>query len=1158
MTSSPPDSPSAQQHEKTSSSPNSPTATLPCAQPRKAGATSMISDDSPARFDKILETTDEERALATFSFRAPAFLSNAKPSIDRPTDTPRSTSNESSSRQFFRAPLRPLTFANADPDRTESRDASSTSIPTQHVSNPIATARPSASENEPPTPCVGVQQALGQKRNAEVASLSPFFSRTGSLSKTALAKRHRPSSPLISPATKGNQSIKDLLSSRSASVRFQPLVQNKPQGLFSSATSGTPAFQALLSDQDLGTVADDVLSGSTTFPTPNNSFGMSRQLPDSDDSDMAPPSKEVGAAPSSPRSDVTEMFEPLSDHADVEMPETAAESQHDEPVTATAVPDPHGSIQPENSMGLPARNHAASDINDAAAAAEQKSAVPDKEAPPLSSNVMEEASKLGSLTADADLSDVWSWLVRQRQRMTDLVAHIEIKDAEIASLASIKAEKEHELERARVRSDELVSQIGQQNKDLSDFREALDKQKLDNDERNKLLEERTRELMQFQENMALTLKRDDEEQARLQNEISHAREQLSELRAQRDAGTEMIKQTKDRLEQALFDLAESRDQAKTLEKHKTELVDTVLRLEKETSELGQKSRDLERVAAEHEEMKLERQAAQERLESELRAHTQRVDELRAAEASLTSEKERLAERLTALDSEVRAARQSQADASQQNGTLQIQLAQSTEKCAGFETQIKELSGCVERLGLAAKERDEQLRTCDKEKAEAQIHCAELQQNLQATERSLMDVQNELKGLKEQNVVLQSRLERINQEAAEQATAAADAQRDKTIAEAAHESCRQTLEELRDVRKALQHQLEEKERQLNEYLKLTRDGSTMSMTELAKLQGKYEIASERMAAMSQQLFDSETRKTALMTELAQLKESVRHGQRENEAIRTREVAALQDACTKLEAEKVELNTTILMLNEEIEHLKEQLHEAKEDVDLRSVEAEEGRRAIEQQKTLMTRYQAGQLTEAETQLLAQAIASNAEQVAREISKRDNIIKGLEYEKRSFLDKLKKSQQEIESMRKGAASRRSIPLPTSEPSSEADASAQNATGRVRFVGIERIQATAHTRSSAGTSMRPPSTAGHAKPTRQYTASRSASSRHASSSSRPSVASSALQALSQTRDDDEVSNDADTARDLDIVETSAESMQDGFASLQSRRSSRKGVRTN
>ncbi|KAK0567522.1 hypothetical protein OC844_000213 [Tilletia horrida] len=1106
------------------SSPGSPEATPPSARHSKATPTAAaaLPQASPCGSDRILETTDEERALAAFSFQTPSALPSSKATGDSSGQTA-SQGSQVASMPFFRKPLRPLNTGQGTLALPSSTLRSSFTPATQKAANgPSNNSSAVNNESQPRG-----EPAQGQKRPAEFGTLSNFFSRSSTHVPTGSPKRMRPSSPLVNPMQIGNKSIKELLSSRSSSstMRFQSSASgNENRAAPSLSFVDTPMMKSL--------------SGS--LPSASNSVQSAKSNAAAQSKDVAlathslrthPHSAATGQMPTPPPK------QPRHDASDASS-EDMNFAQDDSAVESAVVAKSTAALTfPQfRTASSGRRSSPISDRSSSPAApsfekdAAHSALIQATTLPPPAANV----PRSQSLASDSDITDVWAWLVRQRERCNKLEIQLKVQDSEIAALESFKKNKEKELDAASKKIDELVARISKQTQDLSRFDEAMTKQKQENDERNQLLEERSKELQQFQADLSETLRCDHEERARLEAEILSAREQLSELKAQRDAGIEMVKETKDRLQQALFDLAEARDQNKTLEKQKDELVKKVLQQEKEATELNQKAQKLDALAIEHEELRAERERHQQQLAERLEAHCKRVDELEKTEAELRSEKSQVSSQLAALQVSCAELRSTEADATMRNKDTESQLQQSVARCNDLEREVRELGHQIERLEIDAQKNEAASQAVLDEKAQMNARCNELQQQLHETERRLAKVEAELAAAKEHGATLQERWEHSNSEVGRLSNEAADARRDKAVAEASHASCRQTLDELKDLRKTLQQQLEDKERQLSEYLKLSRDGSAHSIAELAKLQGKFENATERFAAMSQQLVDSEASKAALNAEIAQLRASAHHNDR---AAEEQAKTALREAQSKLDAvvaERDDLKERVGTQVQELKTLRQQMQQTKEEFRLQSVEAEEGRRATERERTLMERYQSGQLTEAETQLLAQAIASNAEQVARELSKRDNVIKGLEYEKRSFLDKL--AQQEIETLRRGMsnAPKRSIPLPASEPSSEADAN--NAAVRVRFVGVETMNKTAMTTSTAQTRAMPgSSTRPQPQPARQY-GSRSSSSRPASGSLRSSVAGTALQALSQSRDDEEISNDADTTKDMSAGLSSAE----------------------
>ncbi|KAK0539806.1 hypothetical protein OC835_000977 [Tilletia horrida] len=1060
------------------SSPGSPEATPPSTQRSKATPTAAaaLPRASPCGSDRILDTTDEERALAAFSFQTPSALPSSKAAGDNSGQTA-SQGSQVASMPFFRKPLRPLNTGQGTLALPSSTLRSSFTPATQKAANgPSNNSSAVNNESQPRG-----EPAQGQKRPAEFGTLSNFFSRSSTHVPTGSPKRMRPSSPLVNPMQIGNKSIKELLSSRSSSsmMRFQSSAAgNENRAAPSLSFVDTPMMKSL--SGSLPSASSSVQSAKSNAAAQPKDVALATHP-----SRMHPHNAATGQMPTPPPKQPRHV---ASDASSEDMDFAQDDSAVESAVVANFEKDAaHTALAQATTLPPPAAN------------------VPRSQ----------------TLASDSDITDVWAWLVRQRERCNKLEIQLKVQDSEIAALESFKKNKEKELDAASKKIDELVARISKQTQDLSRFDEVMTKQKQENDERNQLLEERSKELQQFQADLSETLKRDHEERAGLEAEILSAREQLSELKAQRDAGIEMVKETRDRLQQALFDLAEARDQNKTLEKQKDELVKKVLQQEKEATELNQKAQKLDALAIEHEELRAERERHQQQLAERLEAHCKRVDELEKTEAELRSEKSQVSSQLAALQVSCAELRSTEADATMRNKDTESQLQQSVARCNDLEREVRELGHQIERLEIDAQKNEAASQAVLDEKAQMNARCNELQQQLHETERRLAKVEAELAAAKEHGATLQERWEHSNSEVGRLSNEAADARRDKAVAEASHASCRQTLDELKDLRKTLQQQLEDKERQLSEYLKLSRDGSAHSIAELAKLQGKFENATERFAAMSQQLVDSEASKAALNAEIAQLRASAHHNDR---AAEEQAKTALREAQSKLDAvvaERDDLKERVGTQVQELKTLRQQMQQTKEEFRLQSVEAEEGRRATERERTLMERYQSGQLTETETQLLAQTIASNAEQVAREISKRDNVIKGLEYEKRSFLDKLKKAQQEIETLRRGMsnAPKRSIPLPASEPSSEADAN-QNAAVRVRFVGVETMNKTAMTTSTAQTRAMPGST-------RQY-GSRSSSSRPASGSLRSSVAGTALQALSQSRDDEDISNDADTTKDM------------------------------
>ncbi|KAE8234359.1 hypothetical protein CF326_g594 [Tilletia indica] len=1138
-----------EQRSSSQSPPASPNATPPSAQPHKSTTTAAMPRASPCGSDKILESTDEERALASFSFQAPAFLSKKK--SNDPISTENTTRPLQKAGSFFRQPLRPLNPGQSSLGTSAAKEGNSTA-PTAQRGDKSSQETIHATDKTPATPAPSkTAQAAGQKRNADFASLTPFLSRTATSTPALLTKRPRPSSPLIPAHARGNKSVKELLSSRSASMAFRPEGSSAGHGMRKMPAADSPMMQSLLFGmRSSGSVAASQSSSQLTPAVQSNAIS-SASLGDTQSTQTS----ELPNSASKVRD--TQSSDAFSDQEETSTAPAATLVEHAQPTDA----DPMDKSRPMHQE----RSSSPSEASQSPPPPAQPQAVARILPAPVELSI-EKRHPTHSIGADSDITDVWAWLVRQRERCTDLETQLQIKDANILAIEDLKRAKEQELEVLRCRTEKLVATIGEQTKDLTGFRETMAKQQLDNEERNLLLEERSRELQRFQEELSHTLKRDNEERSRLEEEISSAREQLGELRAQRDAGLDMIKETKDRLQQALYDLAEARDQVRNLEKNKDELVEKMMRKEEEASELTHKTRSLDKALAEHERHKTEREQLHQKLEAQLQDHLQRIEELQQQKAELLSEKTGLDARVASLEQDIDKAHENEAAVTKLHDEAQVQLSRTTTRNAELEAQTTELSREVERLKLDAQERQEVLKTTHAERVESGAMCNELQQKLGLAEVSLARVEAELAAAKQHSAALSGRLEQLSQKATQHTTEAADAKRDKAVAESAYESCKLTLDELKGLSKTLQHQLEDKERQLNEYLKQSRDGSAQSHAELARLQGKYEVASERIGTISQQLIESEDRRAALSAELAQLKETVQRKNRDSENNQVQDNAALQrlrEDLASVTRERDGLTDQIGVNAQEVEKLQAELQRTQEELQLQAVDAEDGRRAIEREKTLMTRYQSGQLTEAETQLLAQAIASNAEQVTREISKRDNVIKGLEYEKRSFLDKLKKAQQEIESARKGSAQinapRRSIALPASEPSSEADH--QSTSSRVRFTGVEQVK-TGQVQGGAGpsTTASIPSRSGAAKITRQY-ASRSQSLRPSASSGRRSVAGSALQALSQQpRDDDEVSNDADSMQNNEassstnpIGATSTENEQDSSTSVHTRRTVRR-----
>ncbi|CAD6910446.1 unnamed protein product [Tilletia controversa] len=1133
-----------QNRSSSHSPPASPNATPPSAQPSKGNATAAMPRASPCGSDNILESTDEERALASFSFQVPAFLNKKK--ADNATSNENTTRPLQTAGSFFRKPLRPLNSAQASLV-TPAAEEGNTPAPNFQRAGTSPQEGTHATEKEPATSASPPKTGppAGQKRNAEFASLTPFLNRTATSPPAQSTKRMRPSSPLIPPNARGGKSIKELMSSRSASMAFRPESPQLGQGPRRMPTTDSPMMQSLLFGMRSSGSGGSSQSTAQLTPAVQSKVFSSSPLDDSQLTQSNLPS-------SASKLRDSQSSEASSDHGDSSrVPDSTLV---DRTQTADTIPTESAlqvlrrrSPSPSNTaQSLPPFAQVPAVVRNSPAPAELQ---------------IEKRQNAHSIGADSEMTDVWAWLVRQRERCTDLETQLKMKDADILALEDMKRAKEQELEVLRCKTDKLVATIGDQTKDLAGFRETMAKQQLDNDERNVLLEERSRELQRFQEELSHTLKRDNEERSRLEEDVSSAREQLSELRAQRDAGLEMIKETKDRLQQALFDLAEARDQVRTLEKHKDDLVEKVMRKEEEVTELSHKARSLNKALAEHEQYKTEKEQLHQQIEAQLQDRLKRIEELQKERTELLHEKNGLDIRVTSLEGDVDKAHENETAVKQLHEQAQVQLSISTTRNSELDGQVAELNREIERMKLDAQERQETLKTTQVEKLQSGALCNELQQKLGATEVSLARVEAELSASKQQSTALSGRLEHLSQEASQHATEAANARRDKAIAEAAYEGCKQTLDEFKGLSKTLQNQLEDKERQLNEYLKLARDGSNQSTAELARLQGKYEVASERIAAVSQQLIESEDRRASLSAELAQLKETIQRSSRDSENAQVQDNAALQklrDEAASISREHDGLTDQIAAYVQELDDLREQLHQANEELRLQSLDAEEGRRAVEREKTLMSRYQSGQLTEAETQLLAQAIASNAEQVTRELSKRDNVIKGLEYEKRSFLDKLKKAQQENDSLRKGSAnaSRRSIPLPASEePSSEADH--QGTTARVRFMGVEQVKQSQHVQGGAGPVPKHSTPSGAAKPVRQYT-SRSASSRPSGSTSRRSLVGSALQALSQTRDDDEVSNDADATQNNEagsstMGTTSTESGQESVSTVHTRRTVRR-----
>ncbi|KAK0558081.1 hypothetical protein OC846_000073 [Tilletia horrida] len=1131
------DDPTAPWRERQASSspPLSPSATPPPAQKPKPSLSTALPRASPCGSDKILESTDEERALASFSFQAPSFAAkgdvanasaggNSAPSVEhtfRPPSTTSSLFRTTTIRPFGSTTKvsAPATTPAETVDKERAEHGTATSTP----------ARPAGASPSGGTSELTRSQIFGQKRSAESASLNSLFARIGNRNAFDATKRKRPSSPLVNPASNGGKSFKELLA-RSSSTAFlgpsAPHARPPAAHTFASSTSASPAVRSLL----LGTKSNNSTFHPRALLTPGPTLEAEAQSPSSPQPGRI--SEIVESPATSPRLDAGTMSDTSHEVSSVKHSST-------QPERCSIPSDGHD----DSSKGIEKQGRASSMASDPPAPIETNNPGAtepstqqhvERPTPALPAHIIEQGSggKEKVLGTCSDIEDVWSWLVRQRQHCNEIEAQLKVKETRIHALEQLKAGKEEELRLVQANSEKLLATISDQTANLSIFRETVEAQKVENNARNELLSKQSQELLEIQQSLASIMKRDEQEKYRLESEITEVRSQVIELRAQRDAGAEMIRETKDRLQTTLFDLAEARNRLSTLEQQKEDLSHKILSKEEDLAAASLKIRDLDQLTAHYETLKLEKQRLQSQAEQMQQETSKKIDDLQKRQSELLAAQSASNNQAETLQEELKsnAAEREKLEQDKQNACTELKEIQ-LEKLT-LQDKMTHLEDEVTRLNIECQVTASDLRAAREVAKEAEATSSELRLQLERTHSSLASSERELNQMKQENSNAKADIERLRNEVSRHALDMTKVQHEKELVEASLSSQKQALDDLKEQRKALQSQLEDKDRQLNDYMKLAREGNAHAVSELAKAQGKLEMASERLASVSQQLVESENRKSSLAAELAEARAAIHNRERDETVVREAE-RALADLNAKLEVatrERDEAKTSYSDAVKASEVVRHELDEAREELRLQSVEAEEGRRALEREKTLLERYQAGQLTDAETQLLAQAV--------------------LEYEKRSFLDKLKKAQQEVTTLRKGAAnaSRRSLALPPSDPGSEVDHAGSS---RVRFADLDVNVGTGMEEAVAGSVA---ATRRNARSDVSKVSRQQGSSRHAEPgltvTSRASLASTALHALAQTstpahtgtksksqvkaRDEDEVSNDADAmSENVDMMST-------------------------